>query len=139
MALRKTTNKVAAHKATAPTKRTNGGSRKAATPTKATKARVNARASTKATDAVLNQTGRPRLGKGGLEAQVLDHLRAHRKVEFTSTELSHKLDRSNGAIQNALEKFVGQKVVVRTSDKPRRYRYASAKPTRRANGTTKSR
>ncbi|HSH62471.1 MAG TPA: winged helix DNA-binding protein [Acidimicrobiales bacterium] len=139
MALRKTTNKVAAHKATAPTKRTNGGSRKAATTTKATKARVNTRASTKATEAVLNQTGRPRLGKGGLEAQVLDHLRAHRRVEFTSTELSHKLDRSGGAILNALEKFVGQGVVVRTSDKPRRYRYASAKATRRANGTTKSR
>ena len=139
MAPRKTTKKVAARKATAPTKRTNGGSRKAATTTKATKARANARASTKATEAVLNQTGRPRLGKGGLEAQVLDHLKAHRRVEFTSTELSHKLDRSGGAILNALEKFVGQGMVVRTSDKPRRYRYASAKATRRANGTTKRR
>ncbi|HEX7166280.1 MAG TPA: hypothetical protein VF230_04795, partial [Acidimicrobiales bacterium] len=77
-----------------------------------------------------NGTGQPRLGKGGLEALVLDHMKKHPKVEFTSTELSNKLHRSNGAISNALEKHAALGTVVRTSDSPRRYRWRGNQPTR---------
>jgi hypothetical protein len=77
-----------------------------------------------------NGTGQPRLGKGGLEALVLDHMKKYPKVEFTSTELSNKLHRSNGAISNALEKHAALGTVVRISDSPRRYRWRGNKPTR---------
>lgn len=119
MADRKNTTKKAAAKATAPTKKARG-SRKAAPvapPAPAPKPLKD----------VLNATGQPRLGKGGLEALVLEHMAEHPDVEFTSTELSHKLNRSNGAIQNALEKFTGQGKVTRTSERPRRYRHANGK------------
>ena len=114
----KTTKKVTAAKATAPTNKARG-SRKTAPPAPAP--------APKPPKDVLNVTGRPRLGKGGLEALVLEHMTEHPGVEFTSTELSHKLNRSNGAIQNALEKFTGQGKVTRTSERPRRYRYAKGK------------
>lgn len=129
------TTKAAARKATTTTKRTTGR--------KATAARTSNGPSpakpSPAAEAVRNKTGQPRLGKGGLEALVLDHLKQHPKVEFTSTELSHKLNRSNGAIQNALEKFARQGTAVLTSDAPRRYRYTGAKAARRASGTKKAR
>jgi hypothetical protein len=83
-----------------------------------------------------NRTGQPRLGKGGLEALVLDHLKKHPSVEFTSTELSNKLHRSNGAISNALERLVVKGDAVRTKDAPRTYRYAAK---RKASGTRKAR
>lgn len=117
----KTTKKATAAKATAPTNKARG-SRKTAPV--APPAPAPAPAPLKD---VLNTTGQPRLGKGGLEALVLEHLTEHPGVEFTSTELSHKLNRSNGAIQNALEKFTGQGKVTRTSERPRRYRYAKGK------------
>lgn len=129
------TEKAAARKATTTTKRTTG---RKAIPARPSNGPSPAKPST-AIETVQNKTGLPRLGKGGLEALVLDHLKQHPKVEFTSTELSHKLNRSNGAIQNALEKFVKQGTAVRTSDAPRRYRHAAAKATRRATGTKKAR
>ncbi len=130
----RTTKKAAARKATTTTKRTTG-SRKASA-TRPSNGTSPAKPSASA-EVVNNKTGLPRLGKGGLEALVLDHLKQHPRVEVTSTELSHKLNRSNGAIQNALEKFAKQGTAVRTSDAPRRYRYAGAKATRRTTGTTK--
>jgi hypothetical protein len=121
MADRKNSTKKAAVKATAPTKKARG-SRKAAPVAPPAPAPAP-----KPPKDVLNATGQPRLGKGGLEALVLEHMAKHPEVEFTSTELSHKLNRSNGAIQNALEKFTGQGKVTRTSERPRRYRYANGK------------
>lgn len=64
-----------------------------------------------------------RLGKGDLQAMVLAHLKRHRGQEFTSGQVAKVLDRSSGAIGNALEKFAkdADSPVVRTSDAPRRY------------------
>lgn len=132
MAHRSNTKKKAAAAKTATTAKRSTNSRKAAAPT--APAAQNAAAPKLE---VLNATGQPRLGKGGLEALVLGHMKQHPKVEFTSTELSHKLERSNGAIQNALEKFAKAGAVKRTSERPRRYRYAGAKAVK-ANGATKA-
>jgi hypothetical protein len=125
-----TTKKAGARRAAAPTKASNGGSRTtAATPARTKEQATLAAPSTNGT--VLNQSGKPRLGKGGLEAEVSAHLAAHPKAEFTPTELSHKLGRSGGAIYNALEKFVREGKAKRTSERPRRYRHAGAKASRR--------
>jgi hypothetical protein len=131
MADRNTNKKAAARKATATAKRTTGTGKATASAAAAASKPAAQKAE------VLNATGHPRLGKGGLEALVLGHMKLHPKVEFTSTELSHKLERSNGAIQNALEKFAKAGTVKRTSERPRRYRYAGEKAARRATGTKK--
>ena len=137
MASRTTTTKTAgAPKAPAPTKRTSA--------TNDTRPPVQRRATTKAangiaakasstpaaTEAARNKSGLIKLGKGGLEAQVLDHMAAHPKSEFTPTDLARVLDRSGGAIANALAKFATQGKVAQTSERPRRYRLAGAKARR---------
>lgn len=127
-----TPKKAAARKATATAKRSTGSTRKATAQAATAAPKPEA-----AKAEVLNATGQPRLGKGGLEKLVLDHMRQHPKVEFSSTELSNKLNRSNGAIQNALEKFAKAGTVKRTSERPRRYRWAGEKAARRATGTRK--
>ena len=122
-------------------------SNKAATTKRAATARTSAAKTNNGTSsrpepaspAATNNTGIPRLGKGGLESLVLDHMKKNPTVEFTSTELSNKLRRSNGAISNALEKHAKKGTVVRTSDAPRRYRWAAAKAARKAAGTKKAR
>lgn len=118
----KTTKKAAARKATTATKRSTG-SRKAAAST------ATARKATAANAEVVNATGECRLGKGGLEKLVADHLKQHPRSDFSSTELSHLLNRSNGAIQNALEKFVKLGTAKRTSEQPRRYQHKAARVT----------
>lgn len=120
------TSKKAAAKATA-SKRSTGSRKAAASVTKA-----------EAPKEALNGTGLPRLGKGGLEALVLGHLKQHPKADFSSTELSNLLNRSNGAIQNALEKFAKAGTAKRVSDRPRRYRYAGDRAAAKANGTKKA-
>lgn len=86
-----------------------------------------------------NRTGQPRLGKGGLEALVLDHLKKHPSVEFTPTELSNKLHRSSGAISNALERLTAKGNAVETKDAPRTFRYAAKRAASKASGTRKAR
>ena len=130
MAQRNQTGKKAVvRKASAPRKRGGDNATKASRTNGSNAVR---RSKPPAAEMVLNRTGLARLGKGELAAQVLDHLRAHPKVEFTPTELSHKLNRSNGAIQNACERAMEDGLVVRTSDAPKRYRYAGPKGPRRA-------
>lgn len=92
------------------------------------------RISTASEPAGVNKSGLPKLGKGALETQVLDHMAAHAKVEFSPAELANKLSRSSGAIANALAKFAEQGLVIQTSQRPRRYRFAGARSARRANG-----
>lgn len=68
-----------------------------------------------------------RLAPGGLTAMVAAALAAHPDIEYTPTQLSHLLDgRSAGAIHNVLEKMIKDGSVIRTCDKPKRYRYAAA-------------
>ena len=138
MASRTTTTKTAgAPKAPAPTKRTSAttDTRPPALQRRATTKAANgiaakASSTTAATDAARNKSGLTKLGKGGLETQVLDHMAAHPKSEFTPTDLARVLDRSGGAIANALAKFATQGKVTQTSERPRRYRLAGAKARR---------
>ncbi|HVE46681.1 MAG TPA: hypothetical protein VNA57_08040 [Acidimicrobiales bacterium] len=99
------------------------------------KAKANATAVTASitasTDAARNRSGLVKLGKGGLEAQVLDHMAAHPKSEFTPTDLARVLVRSGGAVANALAKFAKEGKVAQTSVRPRRYRLVGAKSARR--------
>ena len=73
-----------------------------------------------------NHSGQARLGKGELEAQVLGHLKAHPKGDYSPSELANSLTRSGGAIANALERLVRDGKAHRISDKPRRYRLAAS-------------
>ena len=121
-------------------KRANGdgkanGNAKATSPARPVKrldANVARRRRSAANDTPVNNTGLPKLHKGGLEALVLDHIAAHAKVEFSPSELANKLSRSSGAIANALAKFTEQGLVIQTSQRPRRYRFAGARSARRA-------
>lgn len=141
MASRTTTRTASTPKALALQKRTRAAVRDTAMPaalprratTKAHANGITARASktTAAISAALNKSGHPKLGKGGLEAAVLDHMAAHPKSEFTPTDLARVLARSGGAIANALAKFAKSGKVVQTSERPRRYRLAGAKAARR--------
>jgi len=118
----------AARKATAPTKGTNGGTRRpAAKP-------ANGTAPTGDTfdSGRTNKTGETCLRRGGLEALVLRHLKAHPKGDFSPSELANVLTRSGGAIANALERLVAKGEATRVSDKPRRYRSGGAKPAGKA-------
>lgn len=70
-----------------------------------------------------------RLASGGLAKLVADLLADNPFNEYTPTMLSHLLeDRSSGAITNALERQVKNGTAIRVSDKPRRYRHATAQP-----------
>jgi hypothetical protein len=126
-------------KAAAPTKRTNGATAKAAAaaPSQNANGKANRRPVAEVLDK-LNQTGLPKLGKGGLEALVVGHLTANPRAELTPSELGNKLNRSSGAIGNALERLVKAGKAVRTSDRPRRYRHKAAKAARTAKADKKA-
>ncbi|MEA3077035.1 MAG: hypothetical protein QOF60_1943 [Actinomycetota bacterium] len=138
MAPRTTRKPAAATKATASTKRTRaalGTSRKA---TVAQTKQANNNGTTRtgnraASKAILNQTGLPKLGKGGLGAAVLDYMAGHPKEDFSPSQVGKALTRSGGACANAMEKFAEQGLVTETNERPRRYRYAGAKAAKRAN------
>jgi hypothetical protein len=80
----------------------------------------------------INKTGQPKLGKGGLESLVAEHLAAHPRAEVTPSELGNKLSRSSGAIGNSLERLVKAGKAVRTSDRPRRYRHKATRAAKQA-------
>jgi hypothetical protein len=116
---------VRARKASAPTKSTNGSKPRPAA-AKPGNGRATAPETTR--QAAVNNTRKPRLEKGQLEALVSDHLKAHPKGDYSPSELANVLGRSGGAIANALERLVRDGGATRTSDAPRRYRHRSAKP-----------
>jgi DNA-binding MarR family transcriptional regulator len=66
-------------------------------------------------------TGPRRLGKGQLRAMVLAYLQAQPGREHSPTAIAKALDRSAGAVSNALEKLVVEGTVTQTSEKPRRF------------------
>jgi hypothetical protein len=134
MAVRaETLQKAGNPKAPAPSKRTNGGRAKAA-PADASPTGYG-KASGRTVGEVVaatNKTGLPKLGKGGLEELVAKHLAANPKSEVTPSELGNKLNRSSGAVGNALERLVKAGKAARTSDRPRRYRHKAARPAKGA-------
>ena len=67
-----------------------------------------------------------RLGSGQLREMVLNHLRAHPDQEFTPSTMGKLLTRSSGAISNACESLLAFGLISRTSEKPRRYRFAAS-------------
>lgn len=69
--------------------------------------------------------GNKRLAPGGLRQLVIDHLNAHPDEAFTATRISRTIDRSSGAIANALETLVRQSIAEQVSERPRTYRLAT--------------
>ncbi|WP_414504769.1 helix-turn-helix domain-containing protein [Streptomyces sp. NEAU-L66] len=67
-----------------------------------------------------------RLAPGALRQMVIDHLRAHPDHEFTATRISRVIEKSSGAIANALDKLVGQGIAEQVNDRPRQFRLANS-------------
>lgn len=65
-----------------------------------------------------------RLRKGRLSELVLEYLIAHPETDLGPTAIGKALNRSQGAVANALAKFAATGDIVQSSDKPRRYRLA---------------
>jgi DNA-binding MarR family transcriptional regulator len=87
----------------------------------------SATAASTSTPAAMPATADGRLQKGVLATMVLDYLAAHPKDSFGPSALAKVLDRSGGAISNALAAMAVRGDVVLVSDKPRRYRISSPK------------
>jgi hypothetical protein len=67
-----------------------------------------------------------RLAPGALRQMVIDHLQAHRGEAFTATKISRVIEKSSGAIANALVTLTRQGIAEQVSDRPRTYRLAAA-------------
>ncbi|WP_433661127.1 hypothetical protein ACQPW1_02290 [Nocardia sp. CA-128927] len=65
-----------------------------------------------------------RLGKGVLRGMIEDFLTDCQGREFTPGEIAKNLERSAGAIHNALEKLVAEGTAIRTCEAPKRYTLA---------------
>lgn len=65
-----------------------------------------------------------RLAKGALRGLVEDFLRDHPGQDFSPSRIGKELNRSSGAVHNALEKLAAAGYALRTSDKPKRFRVA---------------
>lgn len=65
-----------------------------------------------------------RLAPGALRGMVEDYLRDN-SGEFSPNAIGKALNRSSGAVHNALEKLVGSGYAVRTSDRPKKYSLAA--------------
>ncbi|MFF4602567.1 helix-turn-helix domain-containing protein [Streptomyces sp. NPDC001339] len=66
-----------------------------------------------------------RLAPGALRQMVIDHLHAHPDEAFTATRISRIIDKSSGAIANALEKLASQGITEQVTDRPRMFRLAN--------------
>ncbi|MGW0734478.1 MarR family transcriptional regulator [Streptomyces sp. NPDC002851] len=69
--------------------------------------------------------GKTRLAPGALRDMVIDHLKAHPGEAFTATRIGRVLERSSGAVANALDKLVRQGIAERVTERPRTYRMAA--------------
>ncbi|XVS62048.1 MarR family transcriptional regulator [Actinosynnema sp. CA-299493] len=65
-----------------------------------------------------------RLASGALRGLVEDYLREHSGQDFSPNTVGKALNRSAGAVHNALEKLAAGGYAVRTSDKPKKYALA---------------
>ncbi|GAB7031265.1 hypothetical protein AB0G35_11200 [Streptomyces sp. NPDC021749] len=68
--------------------------------------------------------GRP--APGALRQMVIDHLRAHPAEAFTATRISRIIEKSSGAIANALDKLASQGIATQVNDRPRRFQLANS-------------
>jgi hypothetical protein len=66
-----------------------------------------------------------RLAPGALRQMVIDHLTVHPGEAFTATGISRVIEKSSGAIANALDKLVKQNIAEQVSNRPRTYRLAT--------------
>ncbi|WP_208883959.1 hypothetical protein [Streptomyces armeniacus] len=69
-----------------------------------------------------------RLQPGALREMVVAHLQANPDTAYTATGISRIIDRSSGAIANALVKLTAQGTTRQVSDAPRRYQYTARGP-----------
>ncbi|MEV0093730.1 helix-turn-helix domain-containing protein [Streptomyces sp. NPDC050738] len=65
-----------------------------------------------------------RLAPGGLRQLVIAHLTAHPDEAFTATGISRRIEKSSGAIANALVTLTGQGIAEQVSERPRTYQLA---------------
>lgn len=71
-----------------------------------------------------------RLAPGALRGMVEDHLRDHPDQEFSPVEIARKLGgKSSGAVSNALDKLVTDKIAVQTKERPKRFALAPKEAT----------
>ncbi|TDC68473.1 hypothetical protein E1200_11475 [Actinomadura sp. GC306] len=86
------------------------------------------RRTTRATTGTRTRTARATGDRGApspLRPLVAQHLNAFPDLEFTPGEIAKVLDRSSGAVANALDTLVGQGEAVLTCERPRRFRAAT--------------
>jgi DNA-binding MarR family transcriptional regulator len=74
-----------------------------------------------------SSTGSGRLRPGALRDLVLACLAERPGQALSPTAIAKRLDRSAGAVANALQALAGQGAVVQTQAKPRRYTIAAAR------------
>jgi predicted transcriptional regulator len=67
-------------------------------------------------------TKAPRLGKGALRGMVEDYLTEHPGEQFSPSAIGKALNRSSGAVNNALDKLVADGYAIQIQDKPKRFR-----------------
>jgi len=94
-------------------------------PAQRRKARSSARTEKPAT-APKTDAGTSRLGSGQLRDMVLQFLRDHGGEDFSPSAMGKALARSSGAISNACDRLQADGAVLRTSDKPRKFRIAKS-------------
>ncbi|WP_327672686.1 MULTISPECIES: hypothetical protein [unclassified Streptomyces] len=68
--------------------------------------------------------GKRRLAPGGLRQMVIEHLQDHPEEAFTATRISRIIEKSSGAIANALATLTKHHIAEQVSDRPRTYRLA---------------
>ena len=67
-----------------------------------------------------------RLAPGALRQLVINHLTAHPGKAFTATAISRVIEKSSGAIANALVTLVAHGIAEQVTEKPRQYRLSAA-------------
>ncbi|MGW5697937.1 MarR family transcriptional regulator [Streptomyces asiaticus] len=66
-----------------------------------------------------------RLAPGALRDMVVNHLTAHRGEAFTATGISRVIEKSSGAIANALVTLTKRGITEQVTERPRTYRLAN--------------
>ena len=77
---------------------------------------------------VTNAGAAKRLPPGGLRELVVEHLMAHPQEAFTATAISRVIERSSGAIANALATLAREGIAQQVCQVPRRYQLAPSGP-----------
>ncbi|MBD2896210.1 hypothetical protein amrb99_51540 [Actinomadura sp. RB99] len=101
--------------------------------------RRTTRATTTGTGTRTARAAGDRSAPSPLRPLVVQHLNAFPELEFTPGEIAKVLDRSSGAVANALDTLVGHGEAVLTCERPRRFRAANPTTDRATgDGTTTS-